>query len=522
MISLSDLNIIGSKINYNSKPEVLYNITIRKKMGMLSSDGVLTVNTGKFTGRSPKDRYIVKDDITKDKIWWGDINKPLSNKFFDGLLQKISKYLSGKELYVRDSSACASEKSRIKVRSVCEIPWSDLFIHNMFIREFSKEKNIDWYILCAPNFESDPNLDGVKNKNFTIINFSRKIILIGGSAYTGEIKKSIFSALNFTLPVYENILPMHCSANYGEEGNTSIFFGLSGTGKTTLSTDENRKLIGDDEHGWDIDDSIFNFEGGCYAKVLNLSENNEPEIFNAIKPCALLENVVVDKNKNVVFNDSSISQNSRVSYPIYHINNSLSKSIGNKPKNIFFLTADAFGVLPPVSKLSKFQAAYHFISGYTSKLAGTEVGINDPVPNFSACFGAPFMPLHPSVYAEMLINKLERSKTAVWLINTGWIGGPFGTGKRIPLKYTRRIINGINSGVMDEMNSEHYRIHSIFNFKIPIVCPGIPKNILSQKELWNDDEKLSKALRKLAIYFKENFRKFENEIPEKIKLGGPN
>ena len=522
MITLSDLNIIGSKIKYNSKPEYLYNITLRKKMGVLNSEGVLTVNTGKFTGRSPKDRYIVKDDITKDKVWWGDINKPLSNKVFENLLKKISKYLSGKELYVRDSSVCALEKYKIKVRSVCEFPWSDLFVHNMFIRKFSQNKDVEWSILCAPNFKADPELDSVENENFTIINFSRKIILIGGSSYTGEIKKSIFSVLNFTLPVNENILPMHCSANYGQDGNTSIFFGLSGTGKTTLSTDENRKLIGDDEHGWDDDDSVFNFEGGCYAKVLNLSKDNEPDIYRAIKPYALLENVVLDNNKSVIFSDDSISQNSRVSYPIYHINNSLSPSIGKNPNNIFFLTADAFGVLPPVSKLTKFQAAYHFISGYTSKLAGTEVGINDPVSNFSACFGAPFMPLHPSVYAEMLISKLEKCNAKVWLINTGWIGGPFGVGKRIELKYTRKIIDVINSGELDSLNIDKYRNHSIFNFKIPIVCPGVPDDILSQKKLWGDDHELWNSLQSLSDHFKKNFRKFESEIPDKIKLGGPN
>ena len=522
MITLSDLNIIGSNIIYNSNPEYLYNQTLIKKMGVLTSKDVLAVNTGKFTGRSPKDRYIVKDNITKSRVWWGDINKPLSNEFFDGLYDKVSRYLSGKDLYVRDSSACALEKSRIKVRSVCELPWNDLFIHNMFIREYSEEKDVDWNILCAPKFEADPNLDGVENKNFTIINFSRKIILIAGSSYTGEIKKSIFSALNFTLPVNENILPMHCSANIGKDGKTSIFFGLSGTGKTTLSTDKSRKLIGDDEHGWCPDNAVFNFEGGCYAKVLNLSKSKEPDIFKAIKPSALLENVVIDENKNVVFSDNSISQNSRVSYPIYHINNSVTPSIGNKPKNIFFLTADAFGVLPAVSKLSKFQAAYHFISGYTSKLAGTEEGINDPVPNFSACFGAPFMPLHPSEYAEMLISKIESCKSDVWLINTGWIGGPFGVGKRIELKYTRKIIDSINSGELDMLNSGKYRTHSIFNFKIPIICPDIPDHILSQKQLWEDDRKLWIALQNLSDHFKKNFKKFESEVPDKIKLGGPN
>ena len=521
MILLDQYNIIDSKIHYNTDPKDLTDITVSEGMGNLTSDGTLSVNTGKFTGRSPRDRYIVKDQKTKNKVWWGDINRPFDEVLFSKIEDKLSNYLSGKDLYVRDCSACSSEKSEIKIRTICELPWSDLFVHNMFLRNSLEGKAVDWTIICAPNFIEDSEKLGTDNSNFSIINFSKKKILIGGTAYTGEIKKGIFSVLNFLLPVNENTLPMHCSANTSDKGETSIFFGLSGTGKTTLSTDKNRKLIGDDEHGWDVDNTIFNFEGGCYAKVLNLSREKEPDIFNAIRPCALLENIVLDRNGVVDYNDSSITQNSRVSYPIHHIKNSVKPSIGSNPKNIFFLTADAFGVLPPVSKLSYNQAAYHFISGYTSKLGGTEVGINDPIPNFSACFGAPFMPLHPSIYAEMLISKLESCKADVWLINTGWIGGPFGLGKRIELNYTRKIIDSINSGELDKLNSGKYRTHSIFNFKIPVTCPGIPEKILSQKKLWDDDDKLWDALQNLSNYFKENFKKFESKIPKEIKSGGP-
>ena len=521
MIELDQYNITDSKIHYNTDPKDLYKITISQGLGRLTTDGILSVNTGKFTGRSPKDRYIVKDEKTKNKVWWGDINRPFDEILFSKIEDKLSKYLSGKNLFVRDCSVCASKNSQIKIRTICELPWNDLFVHNMFLRDSLVGKQVDWTIICAPNFVGDPVELGTDNDNFSIINFSKKKILIGGTAYTGEIKKGIFSVLNFSLPVNENILPMHCSANTSDKGETSIFFGLSGTGKTTLSTDEKRKLIGDDEHGWNGDNTIFNFEGGCYAKVLNLSKEKEPDIFNAIRPCALLENVVLDKDAVVDYNDPSISQNSRVSYPIHHIENSVKPSLGSNPKNIFFLTADAFGVLPPISKLSPSQAAYHFVSGYTSKLAGTEVGINDPIPNFSACFGAPFMPLHPSVYANMLIDKINNCDVKVWLVNTGWIGGPFGVGKRIALKYTRSIINAVNTGELHKINYGKYREHSIFKFKIPIVCPEVPSKILSQKEMWGDDKKLYSSLVVLANHFNKNFEKYNNDVSDDTLSGGP-
>ena len=521
MPNLESYGILGSRINYNLSKEDLYRITIQKNQGRLTINDVLSVNTGKFTGRSPKDRYIVRDKITNKFVWWGDINKPLEEVIFNRLYKKITKYLSGKNLYVRDSSACAKKKYKISIRTICELPWNDLFVHNMFIEDKLKDSDIDWTIISAPDFLANSSDDGLENENFSIINFSKKIILIGGTAYTGEIKKGIFSVLNFILPLRENVFPMHCSSNYGNNGETSIFFGLSGTGKTTLSTDMDRKLIGDDEHGWDQDNNIFNFEGGCYAKVFNLSKENEPDIYNAIKPGALLENVVLDSNGQVDFKDKSISYNSRVSYPLSHINNIINPSIGNNPKNIFFLSADAFGVLPPISKLSSNQAAYHFISGYTSKLSGTEVGIDDPLPIFSACFGAPFMPLHPTVYADMLMKKIELNNVNIWLVNTGWIGGSFGEGKRIELKFTRAMITSANNGELDKINSGKYHTHSVFNFMQPIVCPNVPDKILSQRKMWNDELKYEDKLIELANHFKKNFEKFEDLASKKTIQGGP-
>lgn len=521
--SLEKYGINSSKVNYNLTIKKLYEICIENSLGVLTENEVLAINTGKFTGRSPKDRYIVSDEITKENVWWGEINRPVNSIVFDNLYNKIIDHLSNKELFVRDCYACASDKYRLNLRTICEYAWSDIFSYNMFIRpEKGEDFEIEWTVISAPNFEANPNEDGIDNKNFSIINFSRKIIIIGGTGYTGEIKKGIFSVLNFTLPVEKNVLPMHCSANSGEKNDTSIFFGLSGTGKTTLSTDSSRKLIGDDEHGWDHDDNIFNFEGGCYAKVLNLSPEKEPEIYGAIKPGALLENVIIGSDGKVDFKDKSITQNSRVSYPIHFIENIKQPSISNNPKNIFFLTADAFGVLPPISKLTPSQSAYHFISGYTSKLAGTEDGVDEPEPSFSACFGAPFMPLHPTVYAKMLIKKMNDSGVDVWLVNTGWTGGPYGVGKRMELKYTRAMINAAMSGELDKLNNENYHIHSVFNLMQPRICPNVPTSVLSPRQTWNNDEKYYNKAYMLSSAFVNNFKKFSDKADDEILSGGPN
>ena len=520
----TDLKKYGLKdvnAHWNLSPEELQKITVEKNMGKETSNGTLAINTGKFTGRSPQDRFIVKDAYTQDKVWWGKVNKPVSSENFDKLQKEIINYLSGKELYVRDGYVCADPRYKTNIRTITEFPWSNLFVFNMFLRPDAAELenfNEEWLVLCAPGYVAqNPSEYGIRQGNFSIINFTKKIALVGGSAYTGEMKKGIFSALNLILPVEKNVLPMHCSANVGEDGDTAIFFGLSGTGKTTLSADPDRKLIGDDEHGWTADNTIFNFEGGCYAKVIDLTEEKEPDIFRAIKPGALLENVVFKDNGEVDYLDSSITQNTRVSYPIYHIDNIQEPSFAKNPKNIFFLTCDAFGVLPPVSKLTPGQAAYHFISGYTAKVAGTEAGITEPVPSFSACFGEPFMPLHPAKYAEMLSAKMQEAGVNVWLINTGWSAGPYGVGARIKLKYTRAMITAILKGQLDEVD---YEQHPIFGFFMPKYCPNVPTEILDPMNTWlQKGAYIGKAIQ-LAHSFHINFEKYANEASQQIMEGG--
>ncbi|WP_330442701.1 phosphoenolpyruvate carboxykinase (ATP) [Flavobacterium sp. C4GT6] len=521
-ISLEKMGIKNANVKYQLTPDELHDITIEKGQGVESSTGALAINTGEFTGRSPQDRFIVKDSVTEDKVWWGNVNIPFDSDKFEKLYNKVTEYLSGKEVFVRDSYVCADPNYRMNVRVVTECAWSNLFCYNMFLRpEDSELENFDaeWHVVCAPGFMADPAVDGTRQHNFAILDFTRKIALIGGTGYTGEMKKGIFSALNFILPVFKNTLPMHCSANVGEKGDTAIFFGLSGTGKTTLSADPARKLIGDDEHGWTKENTIFNFEGGCYAKVINLTEENEPDIFRAIKKGALLENVIFKEGtKEVDFEDISITPNTRVSYPIYHIDNIQPGSIGENPKNIFFLTADAFGVLPPVSKLTPGQAAYHFISGYTAKVAGTEAGINEPVPNFSACFGAPFMPLHPTKYAEMLSAKMKEAGVNVWLINTGWTGGAYGTGQRMKLKYTRAMITAALNGELDNVD---YKTHKVFGLAIPQTCPNVPAEVLNPRTTWDDKDAYDAKAHELAESFRKNFAKFEEFANDEIMAGAP-
>ena len=524
-ISLKALGITSKSVHYQCSPDQLHAKTIALKQGVEASSGALAINTGEFTGRSPKDRFIVKDAITKDKVWWGDINIPFSPCAFDKLYSKVITYINDKELYVRDSYVCADPKYRVNIRVVNEHPWSNFFAYNMFMRPTASElENFtpEWTIVNAPGFMAIPKEDGTRQHNFAILNFTKKIALIGGTGYTGEIKKGIFSALNFILPVYKNTLPMHCSANVGKNGETSIFFGLSGTGKTTLSTDPERQLIGDDEHGWTAENTIFNFEGGCYAKVINLSKSKEPDIYNAIKKGAILENVVMDKNGNVDFTDKSITPNTRVSYPIHHIQNIQPNSVGGNPKNIFFLTADAFGVLPPISKLTPGQAAYHFISGYTAKVAGTEAGINEPKPIFSACFGAPFMPLHPTTYAEMLSAKMKSAGVTVWLVNTGWTGGPYGIGERMALKHTRAMIAAAMDGSLESANKDNYNIHSVFGVLQPRVCPNVATAILSPRKTWNNDDGFYKIAYQLSQSFVDNFKQYEAYANAEIMAGAPN
>lgn len=520
--NLTKYGVRDAKVHWNLSPEKLQAITVERGMGKETANGTLAINTGKFTGRSPQDRFLVKDDYTKDRVWWGKTNKGISPENFDFLQGEIEKYLSGKEIFARDGYVCADPKYRLNVRTITEYPWSNMFIYNMFLRPSKEElENFEeeWLVLCAPGYECpEPAKYGLRQGNFSILNFTKKIALVGGSAYTGEMKKGIFSALNMILPVDKNVLPMHCSANVGDDGDTAIFFGLSGTGKTTLSADPERKLIGDDEHGWTTENRIFNFEGGCYAKTIDLTEEKEPDIYRAIKPGAILENVIFDENNNVDYFDSSITQNTRVSYPIYHIDDIQTPSYADNPKNIFFLTCDAFGVLPPVSKLTPGQAAYHFISGYTAKVAGTEAGITEPVPSFSACFGEPFMPLHPTKYAEMLSKKMQEAGVNVWLVNTGWSGGPYGVGSRIKLKYTRAMITAILNGDLDNVDFEQ---HPIFGLNMPKYCPNVPTEMLDPMNTWlQKGAYISKAIQ-LAHSFHLNFEKFASEASDQIIEGGP-
>jgi len=521
--SLKQYGISSNNVHWNTSPEKLTEICIENNIGKIANSGTLAVNTGEFTGRSPKDRFIVKDNITKDQVWWdGTINIPFEEEKFDKLHAKVVKYLSKKELYVRDAFAGADKKYQIPIRVITELPWVSLFAFNMFLRPTKEEQSSftpEWTVLQAPSFMAVTDEDGTRQHNFSIINFSKKMILIGGSGYTGEVKKGIFSVMNFILPVNKNTFPMHCSANVGKNGETAIFFGLSGTGKTTLSADVNRKLIGDDEHGWTADNTVFNMEGGCYAKVIDLSAEKEPEIFGAIKKGALLENVIFkDGTTEVDFEDTSITQNTRVSYPIYHIENIQIPSIGNNPKNIFFLTADAFGVLPPISKLTPGQAAYHFISGYTAKVAGTEAGINEPVPSFSACFGAPFMPLHPAKYAEMLSEKMSDHNVNVWLVNTGWTGGPYGIGNRMKLKYTRAMINAALDGKLDNVD---FITHPIFKLAMPVECENVPTEVLNPKNTWKNKAAYDEKAKHLAKQFHDNFKTFEEGSNQEILDGAP-
>lgn len=523
--SSANLAAVGLNVataHWNLSPQELTQKTLELGQGVLNDTGALCVSTGKFTGRSPKDKFTVKDALTEHSVDWGDVNIPFAPDAFDKLYDKVCAYLSGKEVWVRDAYACADPKYRLNIRVVNETPWANLFCNDLFLRpteEEIKSQNPDWLILQAPGFQADPATDGTRQGNFTIVNFTRKVILIGGSAYTGEMKKGIFGVLNFVLPHDHKVLSMHCSANEGKEGDVALFFGLSGTGKTTLSADPNRALIGDDEHGW-ADGSVFNFEGGCYAKCIDLSAEKEPQIFKAIKPGALLENIKFLEGTNVVdYHDGSITENTRAAYPIDHIENAKEPSFGGDPKNIFFLTCDAFGILPPISKLTKGQAMYHFISGYTAKVAGTEVGVTEPQTTFSACFGRVFLPLHPTKYAELLGKKLEEQPNVnVWLINTGWSGGAYGTGHRMSLKHTRSMITAAMNGELKEVA---FVPHSVFGVLVPQTVAGVPDEILNPRDTWTDKEAYDKKASELAGLFVKNFEKYADQANEEILAAAP-
>ena len=491
-------------------------LAIERSEGVVNSTGSLSVNTGKYTGRSPDDRFIVFDDVTKDTIDWGKINHQFPSDKFDKLFEKMKEFVDNKELFVFDGFVGADPENCLPIRVINDHVWQNLFGRNLFIRPTNDElekHEPEFTILCINDFVAVPDVDGTRTDVFILIDLTKKIVLIGGTQYAGEMKKSMFGVMNFLLPD-RGIFPMHCSANTGDHGDTTLFFGLSGTGKTTLSADPNRKLIGDDEHGWS-DNGTFNFEGGCYAKCINLSQEAEPEIWSAIRPGAVLENVVL-KDNIPDYDDNTLTENTRVAYPLDYIPGAVIPSIGGHPKVIVFLTADALGVLPPVSRLTKEGAMYHFMSGYTSKLAGTERGIKEPKSVFSECFGAPFMPRSASVYAKLLGEKINQHNTIVYLVNTGWSGGPYGIGKRIKIKYSRAMITAALSGKLDSVK---YRHDDTFNLDIPTAIDDVPSEVLDPKNTWIDKEAYDASAKKLSQMFVENFKKFENVSSEIINAG---
>ena len=513
---------VSKTIHYQLTPEELVQDTLRLGEGVLNDTGALVIRTGEFTGRSPKDKFTVKDEVTANTVHWNDFNIPIDEKYFDIIKKKIIDYYNRlPELWVRDCYACADTRYRMNIRVINEKPWINLFAYNMFLRPNEEELEdfkTEWTILSAPGLKLDPVECGTRQHNGAIVSFKHKTILIAGTGYTGETKKGIFSVLNYILPQENNVLSMHCSANMGNEGDTALFFGLSGTGKTTLSADPNRKLIGDDEHGW-TDDGVFNFEGGCYAKTIDLSAEKEPEIYNAIRPGALVENTVFIAGTNKIdFSNKSITENTRVSYPLDFISNAQESGTGGIPENIFFLTCDAYGVLPPISKLTPAQAMYQFISGYTAKVAGTEAGVTEPKSTFSACFGAPFLPLHPGKYAAMLGEKIRKHQVNVWMVNTGWSGGAYGVGHRMKLGYTRAMITAALEG---KLENAQFESHPIFGMLMPKECPNVPGDILNPRNTWSDKDAYDTTARHLAQQFIKNFDKYAAGVSEEILAAAP-
>ena len=507
-------------VYWNSSVPFLYEQLVGKREGFLSKDGAAIMETGKHTARAAKDKFIVEEDTSKADIWWGDYNVPIGEDKFDNLLSKLMAYFNEKDIYVQDCFAGSNKEHRLPIRIITEHAWQSLFSKYIFIEADADEsvKHIPQFtVICAPDFKADPETDGVRTGTFILVNFKKKMVIIGGSGYAGEIKKSIFSVMNHLMPL-KGVMSMHCSANIGEKDDTAIFFGLSGTGKTTLSSDPKRRLIGDDQHGWS-DDGIFNYEGGCYAKVINLSQEAEPQIYKAVNSFgAVLENVVFDKKtRELKLDDNSLTENTRGAYPLTYIPNSIQKDHFSHPKNIVMLTYDAFGVLPPISKLSYEQAMYHFISGYTAKVANTEIGIVEPVATFSTCFGAPFMSHHPKVYAKLLGEKIKKHNVNCWLINTGLIGGPYGVGKRISIKHTRELLNSAIEGGLD--NIEFVK-DSVFGFDIPQKVGDLPAKVLNPSAAWEDKADYEKKHKELASLFIKNFKKFNIE-DEDICNAGP-
>ena len=513
---LEQLGILNPKAVYrNLEPAQLVEHALRRGEGQLSNTGALCVRTGKYTGRSPNDKFIVDSEGVHDDIAWGKINVPTTQAVFDALYEKMVAYLQNREIFVFDGFAGADSRHTKAFRIVNELASQNLFIHQLLLRPTAEQLadyKADFTIICVPGFKCDPQRDHTHSEAAIMIDYEKKLVLIAGSQYAGEIKKSVFSVMNYLMPK-EGVFPMHCSANIGKDGDSAIFFGLSGTGKTTLSADPNRKLIGDDEHGW-ADESVFNFEGGCYAKCIDLTEESEPEIYRAIRFGALVENVIVDpETRRPDYADSSLTENTRVGYPVDYIPNAAIPGVCATPKTVIFLTADAYGVLPPISRLDEKQAMYYFVSGFTSKLAGTERGITSPVPTFSTCFGAPFMPLAPSVYAKMLAEKVAKSGAKVYLVNTGWNG----TGKRMKLSYTRAMVTAALNG---ELEKAEFVTDPYFGVAVPTSCPNVPEELMIPANTWKDKAAYEAKAKELARSFVENFKKY-NKMPADVVAAGP-
>jgi phosphoenolpyruvate carboxykinase (ATP) len=511
------------KVYWNLPIEALYEEAIFRGEARISNKGPLIVTSGKHTARAAQDKYVVREPSTESQIWWGEYNRPYSREMFDELYTRMQGFVQGRDLFVQDCYAGAHIDYRLNVRIITELAWHSHFARNMFILPKNAEEYRthapDFTVVCIPSFNAFQPIDGTRSETFIVLNFDQRLAIIGGSAYGGEIKKSIFTVMNFLLPL-EGVMTMHCSANQGDDEDVALFFGLSGTGKTTLSADPNRGLIGDDEHGWS-DEGVFNFEGGCYAKVIQLSPTAEPQIFSAAHRFgAILENVIYDPvTRFLDLDDDEITENTRASYPLHFIDNALPTGVGGHPKNIIFLTCDAQGVMPPIAKLTPEQAMYHFISGYTSKVGGTEVGLGEePEITFSACFGAPFMVHHPAYYADLLARKMERYGATAWLINTGWVGGPYGVGKRISIRHTRNLLTAALDGSLLDVD---YYSDPIFGFQVPKSCPNVPENVLYPAESWPSEEQYNEKYRQLAARFIENFKKFKEDATAEVYNAGP-
>lgn len=520
-VNLEYLGLIHPTAVYHNLPAgKLVEHALERKEGVLSNTGALVVNTGKYTGRSPDDRYIVDEPSIHGEIAWGKVNVPISQEKFESIYRKMCAYLQNRELFVFDGFAGAEKTYQMPVRVVNELASQNLFIHQLLVRpteEELKSHKPEFTVIAAPGFKCIPELDGVHSEAAIIVSFEKRLVIIAGSQYAGEIKKSIFSVMNYMLPK-QDVFSMHCSANVGEDGESALFFGLSGTGKTTLSADPNRYLIGDDEHGWS-DKGIFNIEGGCYAKCINLSKEHEPEIYGAIKFGSLVENVIIDpETRELDFDDGSLTENTRVGYPVSYISNAKIPGVAGHPKTVIFLTADAFGVLPPVSKLTREAAMYHYVSGYTAKLAGTERGVTEPQATFSTCFGAPFLPLPASRYAELLGKRIDEFGANVYLINTGWSGGSYGKGgSRMKLPLTRAMVTACLNG---ELEKSEFVTDPIFNVQVPTTCPGVPDDVLQPKKTWADKAAYDETAKKLAALFQKNFEKYTN-MPKAVVEAGP-